>query len=92
MADKEGAGTTGAASLAESRSGYGALVGWTHQDLGDRLVVRLQSKLRPSDPADAPIDEFHYMMTKSQAAVLANYLFGISERLPQHKRRFRWFR
>jgi hypothetical protein len=90
MADNEGAGTREARG--ETQRGYGALVGWTHQDLGDRLVVRLQSKLRPSDPASAPVDEFHYLMTKSQAAVLANYLFGISDRLPQHKRRFRWFR
>jgi hypothetical protein len=76
----------------ESRSGYGALVGWTHQDLGDRLVVRLQSTCRSSTDAQLPIDEFHYMMTKNQAAVLANYLFGLSGKLPQHKPRFRWFR
>lgn len=67
-------------------------MGWTHQDLGDRIVVRLQSKCRSSDEPDAAADEFHYVMTKSQAAVLANYLFGLSGRLPQHKRRFRWFR
>ena len=90
MADNEAADAGDA--LDEIHRRYGALVGWTHQDLGDRLIVRLQSKLRPTAPADAPVDEFHYIMTKNQAAVLANYLFGISERLPQHKRRFRWFR
>ncbi len=71
---------------------FGALVGWTHQDLGDRLVIRLQSKHRSGQGSDEPVDVFHYIMTKSQAAVLANYLFGISDRLPQQKRRLRWFR
>ena len=71
---------------------YGALADWTHQDLGDRVVVCLQSKGPPSPDSEAPLDEFHYMMTKNQAAVLANYLFGLSGRLPQQKPRFRWFR
>ena len=72
--------------------GYGALVGWTHQDLGERLVVRMQSKQRFSGDDSDEIDEYHYVMTKNQAAVLANYLFSISGRLPQQKSRLRWFR
>lgn len=71
--------------------GSGALVGWTHQDLGEKVMLRLQSKHRPvADPSE--VDEFRYLMTKNQAAVLANYLFGISGMLPQPKRRMRWFR
>ena len=72
--------------------GYGALVGWTHQDLGDRVVVRMQSKQRFNAEDGDDLDEYHYVMTKNQAAVLANYLFSISGRLPQQKSRLRWFR
>ncbi|ANY19307.1 hypothetical protein A6F68_00778 [Tsuneonella dongtanensis] len=71
---------------------FGALVGWKHQDLGDRVVVCMQSKHSSGGAPSDPVDEFHYIMTKNQAAVLANYLFTLSGRLPQAKRRFRWFR
>jgi hypothetical protein len=78
--------------IGKSAPDFGALVGWSHQDLGDRVMVRLQSARTAAQGPGAPIDEFRYFMTKSQAAVLANYLFGISERLPQAKRRrWRWF-
>lgn len=70
---------------------FGALVGWTHQDLGDKVLLRMQSKHAADAEQSDPVDEFHYIMTKNQAAVLANYLFTISGRLPQAKRRFRWF-
>ena len=71
--------------------GFGALVGWTHQDLGEKVMLRLQSTHRAAAEG-AEVDEFRYLMTKNQAAVLANYLFGISGKLPQPKRRLRWFR
>lgn len=69
---------------------YGALVGWSHQDLGDRVMVRLQSTRSSEKGSDETLDEFRYFMTKNQAVVLANYLYGISGRLPQAKKR-RWF-
>ncbi|WP_120717160.1 hypothetical protein [Tsuneonella amylolytica] len=68
---------------------HGALVGWTHEDLGDRVMICMQSR-RPLSP-DGMADETRLMMTKNQAAVLANYLFGISGRLPQPARKRRWF-
>ena len=71
---------------------FGALVGWDYQDLGDRVMVRLQSTQTPGLKADKPLDEFRYFMTKNQAVVLANYLYSISERLPQAKRKRGWFR
>ena len=71
---------------------FGALVGWTHQDLGDRLMVLLQSARSADLGREAPLDEFRYFMTKNQAVVLANYLYGLSGRLPpSRKRRWRWF-
>ena len=71
---------------------FGALVGWDHQDLGDRLMVRLQSTQNSGLGADKSLDEFRYFMTKNQAVVLANYLYSISDRLPQAKRKKGWFR
>jgi hypothetical protein len=67
---------------------HGALVGWTHEDLGDRVMVCLQSKRHGSAAGEA--DEMRYLMTKNQAAVLANHLFAASGLLPPPKRR-RWF-
>ncbi|WP_126176844.1 hypothetical protein [Tsuneonella rigui] len=71
---------------------FGALVGWDHQDLGDRVMVRLQSTQHADLGSDSTLDEFRYFMTKNQAVVLANYLYSISERLPQAKRKRGWFR
>lgn len=70
---------------------FGALVGWGHENLGDRLMVMLQSTRRAGLGAGDPVDEFRYFMTKNQAVVLANYLYSISDRLPPAKRRSRWF-
>jgi hypothetical protein len=71
---------------------FGALVGWTHQDLGERLMIRLQSTRQPGPAAaDLPVDEFHYVLTKNQAVVLAQYLYSISGRLPRPARKRRWF-
>ena len=71
---------------------FGALVGWNHQDLGDRVMVMLQSTRSAPQGPEHPLDEFRYFMTKNQAVVLANYLYTLSGRLPQAKRRrWRWF-
>jgi hypothetical protein len=67
---------------------HGALVGWTYEDLGERVMVCLQSKRSGSAAGEA--DEVRYLMTKNQAAVLANALFTMSGRIPAPKRR-RWF-
>lgn len=67
---------------------HGALVGWTHEDLGDRVMVCMQSQ---RSRADDDVDTVQYLMTKNQAVVLANYLFKISGRLPAPPRKKRWF-
>jgi hypothetical protein len=74
--------------IANKLEHHGALVGWTHEDLGDRVMVCLQSKR--SENAQGVADEVRYFMTKNQAAVLANALFAMSGRLPAPRRR-RWF-
>ena len=72
---------------------FGALVGWGHENLGDRLMIKLQSTRNRRQEPDQPVDEFCYFMTKNQAVVLANYLYSLSDRLPRtEKRKWRWFR
>jgi hypothetical protein len=70
---------------------FGALVGWTHQDLGERVMVKVQSTRQHQLGDGEPVDEFHYLMTKNQAAVLGQYLYSISGRLPQPAKKRRWF-
>ncbi|MGX7953583.1 hypothetical protein ACWPM1_13605 [Tsuneonella sp. HG249] len=80
------------AELKESQASmFGALVGWTHQDLGDRVMVKVQSTRQHHLEDGEPLDEFRYMMTKNQAAVLGQYLYSISGRLPQPAKKRRWF-
>lgn len=70
------------------REDFGALVGWTHSPLGDRIVLNLQStreKKSRLEPAD--IHDFRYILTRSQAAVLATWLFEISGQTPPQPRR-----
>jgi hypothetical protein len=70
---------------------HGALVGWTHQDLGRRTLIRLES-VRTRDAVDErDPDVFRVLMTKNQAAVLGNYLIEVSGLNPRHERRG-WFR
>ena len=66
---------------------YGALVGWAHTEFQDRLNLKLQTI--ESTRLDAPdvVFSHHVMMTKSQAAVLANFLLAISGQTPPKVRR-----
>ena len=75
----------------DARAPFGALVGWGHLDMGDRVMIKLQSTRSRDELDERRLDEFRYFMTKNQAAVLANYLFGISDRLPPPRRKRHWF-
>ncbi|MXP42531.1 hypothetical protein GRI75_12860 [Altererythrobacter soli] len=68
----------------------GALVGWHHQDLGDRVLLALQTRQRAGDPDD--FDVLRVLMTKNQAAVLGNYLFQVSGQTPPSADERSWFR
>ena len=65
---------------------FGVLAGWTHSEFSGRLDLRLQTV--GSSRCDAPdvVDAHHFVMTKNQAAVLANYLFHIAEQSPPPRR------
>lgn len=62
------------------------LAGWTHSEFSGRLDLRLQTVR--SNWRDAPehVASHHIIMTKNQAAVLANYLFQIAGQSPPRRR------
>ena len=71
----------------ENRESFGVLVGWAHHGIGEKLDLTLQcvKSTRRDNPAE--IDDHHFVMTPSQAAVLANYLFHISGQSPPTQRK-----
>ena len=63
---------------------HGALLGWKHVDLGDKVMLVVQSTCSPGDD----LDELRLLMTKNQALVLGNYLTQISgKRAPLREER-----
>jgi hypothetical protein len=61
--------------ITETDDAYGALVGWTHTDLGGRMILTLQStRVKGGDE----VDEFRYFLTENQALLLGNYLCRVS--------------
>lgn len=71
---------------------HGALVGWTHEDLGDRILIRLQSLRSASEEDKADPDLLRLLMTKQQAAVLGNYLIESAGQVAPRPRARSWFR
>lgn len=69
---------------------HGALVGWTHQDHGDRVLLTFQSRQAPGHPEE--FDSTRLLMTKQQATVLANYLFEVSGQSPPAAEERSWFK
>ena len=69
---------------------HGVLVGWAHHDLGQKLIVKLQT-LKRADRSEE-IDLLTVVLTKSQAAVLGNFLFDISGHSQPVRRERSWFR
>jgi hypothetical protein len=71
---------------------YGALVGWTHHEAGDRILLRVES-VRSTEAAEKHHpDLFRFLMTKQQAAVLGNYLVQLSGQTPAGRDDRGWFR
>lgn len=57
---------------------FGALVGWESEDLGDRIVLRMQSVRSAHRRQAGDVQRFSYFLTKNQAVVLGNYLFDVA--------------
>ncbi len=61
---------------------HGALVGWSHQDLGDKLLLRIESVSSSAAAKEHDPDILRLLLTKQQAGVLGNYLFEICGQTP----------
>jgi len=82
-----------ASSLAENES-YGVLVSWGLQTLGPKLDLKLQCAGSTRCEGRGALDDHHILMTREQAAVLANYLYEVSGHTKPRPRRGllgRWF-
>ena len=64
---------------------FGALVGWTAQKLGDRIVLKLQSA-REGTSHGADLREFTYYLRKEEAVLLGNFLYQMAGETPPRSR------
>lgn len=71
---------------------HGALVGWTHHDLGHRVMLNIESFESAGNLDNAPPDHFRLIMTKQQAAVLGNYLVELSGQTAANRSQRGWFK
>jgi hypothetical protein len=71
---------------------YGALVGWTHQEIGDRILLRLESVKSVEAARSHDPDLYRMMLTKQQANVLGNFLLQIAGNSPADPKDRSWFR
>ena len=82
------------ASTVSDKESYGVLINWGLQSLGSKLDLKLQCAGSTRCDDRAALDDHHIVMTREQAAVLANYLFEVSGQTPPRPRRSllgRWF-
>lgn len=71
---------------------YGTLVGWTTQDLGSKVVIRLQSVTTPTPHSESDVHSAYFMMDKNQAVQLGDCLYELAgQRAPATRKRF-WLR
>lgn len=64
----------------------GALVGWTAHDLGDRVILRVQTRDGEAKDANGAASTY-LMMTKTQAVQLGNFLYQVSGQTPPRTKR-----
>lgn len=69
------------------RERHGVLVGWTSQDVGDSMILSLQTFDHGTHAAGEKPDRSTVVMTRSQAAVLANYLLRAARMAPPPRRK-----
>lgn len=66
----------------------GALVGWSAQNLGSRVVLKLEAVNKPAPHEPTDIHAHLFLMDKTQAIQLGHYLYSvIGETVPAPRRR-----
>lgn len=65
----------------------GVVVGWTHNDLGSSIDLRIQSATSQQALDQKRVDSHHFLMTYNQALLLAKFLLDTTgQSLPlKHK-------
>jgi hypothetical protein len=90
MAKRPAGKTTESSPSAEHR---GVVVGWTHNDLGSSIDLRIQSTTSKQALDENRVDSHHFLMTHNQALLLAKYLLDATgQKLPEHQRASIWRR
>lgn len=81
------------ATGAPDKESYGVLINWGLQSLGSKLDLKLQCAGSTRCGDRHALDDHHILMTREQAAVLANYLYEVSGQTPPPRRGLlgRWF-
>lgn len=71
----------------------GVLVGWTHNDLGSSIDLRIQSTTSKQALDENRVDSHHFLMTHNQALLLAKFLLDATgQSLPKRTRPSLWRR
>ncbi|TNE54075.1 MAG: hypothetical protein EP341_05965 [Sphingomonadales bacterium] len=65
----------------------GALVGWKIDDLGQRMVLHLQTMHR-AETTDKELRERAVLLDRNQATLLANYLYEVTGQSKPKRRGF----
>lgn len=69
----------------------GVVVGWTHQDFGASMDLRIQSAVSKQALDERQVDSHHFLMTHNQALLLAKYLLDATgQTLPKKTRPSPW--
>jgi hypothetical protein len=72
---------------AEPDEHRGVVVGWTHHDLGSSIDLRIQSTVSQAALDEKQIDSHHFLMTRSQALMLAKFLLDATgQSLPEKRK------
>jgi hypothetical protein len=71
----------------------GVVVGWTHNDLGSSIDLRIQSTVSRAALDENRVDGHHFLMTHSQVLMLAKFLLDATgQSLPQKRKPSLWRR
>ena len=65
---------------------HGILVGWTHRDLGERILLCVETVSTLDAAQEHTPDVLRVLLTRSQAAVLGNFLATVSGKTPPQPR------
>ena len=64
---------------------FGVLLGWTADNFGERIILRMQSARNSLAPGEMP-REFTYYLKREQAVLLGNFLYQLTGETPPHRR------